>query len=77
MLIPFERETLEQIVKLEGLRLSTFEDGFDDGWREQGEAQDSAEIGFVDGFCFGKVTDGGKASGLQYVAPAVGTDESL
>ena len=57
MLVPRDRELLQQIVELKGGRLPSFENGFDDGGREQGETQNTAEVGFVDGLCFRKVTN--------------------
>ena len=38
LLIPFDRELLEELAELEGGRLSAFENSFDNLWCEQGEA---------------------------------------
>src|SRR5580704_11568783 len=70
-------ELLVEVVEFQGSWLLSFENGFGEGWGEQGEAQDAAEVGFVDRLGFGKVADGGIASGLQHVAPTMGADDGL
>src|SRR3981189_3098047 len=77
LFVPLDRELLEEIVELEGRRLLSFQDCFDDVGREQGEAQNATEVRFVDGFGPGKVTDGGVVAGLQHVAPAECADNRL
>jgi hypothetical protein len=75
--VSLDRELPQKIVELEGGRLPTFENGFDDGGREQGDTQDAAEVGFVDGFGFGEITDGGVIAGFRHLARAVGADDGL
>ena len=55
--VPFDRELLEETVKVEIGGLESFKDGFDDAGGEQGEPQDTAEVGFVYGFGFGEIAD--------------------
>jgi hypothetical protein len=50
---------LHYVIQLERRRLFSFQDGFDKLGREQGQAQNAAEIGFVDGLGFGEIADGG------------------
>jgi hypothetical protein len=77
LLVPLDSKLLEEVVEFQGSWLLSFENGFGEGWGEQGEAQDAAEVGFVDRLGFGKVADGGIASGLQHVAPTMGADDGL
>jgi hypothetical protein len=65
LFVPLQRKLLHEVIQLEGGRLFSFQDGFDDFGREQGEAEDAAEVGFVDGFGFCEVPDGGVVAGLQ------------
>jgi hypothetical protein len=75
--VPFDWELLHQVIQLEGGRLFALQNSFDDLWREQGEAQGAAEVGFVDRLGSGEVADGGVVAGLQHVAPAVRADDRL
>src|ERR1700676_4006519 len=77
LLVPRDRELLEENIKLKIGSLEAFENGFDDAGGEQGETQDTAEVGFVYGFGFGEIADRGMASGFQHVAPAMGADNGL
>src|SRR5580704_343090 len=77
LFIPRGRELLEEIIKLKIGGLAAFENSFDDAGGEQGETQDTAEVGLVYGFGFGEIADSGMASGFQHVAPAVGADDGL
>jgi len=52
LLVPFEWEGFEQLGHVQLLALSAGQDRFRDLWREQCEANDAAEIGLVDLFCF-------------------------
>jgi hypothetical protein len=62
LVVPLDRELLQQIIAVKGGRLSPFEDGFDDGGWEQSETQDAAEAGFVDALGFREVANRGMSS---------------
>jgi hypothetical protein len=55
LLVPCDRELLEETIKLKIGGLESFENGFDDAGGEQGETQDTAEVGFVDGLGLGLI----------------------
>jgi hypothetical protein len=50
LFIPLDRDLLKEAIKLKSGGLESFENGFDDARGEQGETQDTAEIGFVYGY---------------------------
>jgi hypothetical protein len=77
LLVPLDREWFQQIVELERGWLPAFENGFDDGGRQQGEAQDAAEVGFVDGLGFGEIAERGVPAGFQHRAPTMSANNGF
>src|SRR5262245_32238816 len=53
------------------------ENGFDEGWSEQGESQDAADVGLVDLLGGGKLRNGRIFSLLKHAPPAVRASNRL
>lgn len=73
LLAPIGGNTAHQVLELECLRLPAVEDRFDDIGREQGQAQDAADIGVVDLLGRGQLFDAAVGAILNQPLPAVGT----
>src|SRR5882762_9275994 len=67
----FSRSSSSRVAGCRPLRMASMMVG------ESRVTQDAAEVGFVDGPGLGQVTDGGIASGLQHVAPAMGANDGF
>jgi hypothetical protein len=77
LLVPLDRELLQQAIELKRGWLAPFKNGFDNARREQRKTQDATEVGFVDALGLGEVAHRTIAAGLQHVAPAMGANDSF
>jgi hypothetical protein len=74
---PRRRQRLEKIIKLKRAGLASSEDSLNDVWRDQGQAEDTAEIGNVDLLGLREFCRGGILPAFKHLPPAVGADHGF